>query len=134
MTMMKRSSMRSVLLMAAVACTGTAVGAARVAVEPRAAAAVREDPAAAPALATTTAGQLPVLAAAARPARSHAEVAFDFFRHKGLSKSQAAGIVGNLQQESSVDPTADQAGGPGRGIAQWGVGGRWDSSPRDNLM
>jgi hypothetical protein len=53
---------------------------------------------------------------------------------QGLNKAQAAGIVGNLQQESSVDPAAEQSGVPGRGIAQWSVGGRWDTSPGDNLL
>lgn len=75
-----------------------------------------------------------VVPALAAPARSNAEVAFDFFRHKGFTKAQAAGIVGNLQQKSSVDPASDQAGGPGRGIAQWSVGGRWDTSHGDNLL
>ena len=45
----------------------------------------------------------------------------------GLTRAQAAGIVGNLIQESNVIATAVQSGGPGRGIAQWSVGGRWDS-------
>jgi Phage tail lysozyme len=56
------------------------------------------------------------------------QTAFNYFVSKGLTKAQAAGIVGNLIQESSVVPTAVQyGGGPGRGIAQWSVGGRWDS-------
>src|SRR5690349_1628456 len=60
--------------------------------------------------------------------------AFNFFVSKGLTKFQAAGIVGNLMQESNVIPTAVQyGGGPGRGIAQWSVGGRWDSSHDDNV-
>jgi MYXO-CTERM domain-containing protein len=58
--------------------------------------------------------------------------AFDFFLSKGLTNFQAAGIVGNLDQESGVDPTAVEAGGPGRGIAQWSVGGRWDTDVNDN--
>jgi hypothetical protein len=54
--------------------------------------------------------------------------AFNFFVAKGLTEIQAAGVVGNLMQESSVRPTAVQyGGGPGRGIAQWSVGGRWNS-------
>jgi hypothetical protein len=52
----------------------------------------------------------------------------------GLTPAQAAGIAGNLMQESTLSPTSSQAGGPGRGIAQWSVGGRWDTSPGDNLM
>jgi hypothetical protein len=47
---------------------------------------------------------------------------------KGLTAAQAAGVVGNLMQESNVVPTATQSGGgKGRGIAQWSVGGRWDT-------
>jgi MYXO-CTERM domain-containing protein len=60
------------------------------------------------------------------------KAAFDYFLGKGLTNFQAAGIVGNLDQESGVDPTAVQAGGPGRGIAQWSVGGRWDTDANDN--
>jgi uncharacterized membrane protein YgcG len=59
--------------------------------------------------------------------------ACNYFVGKGLTDFQAAGIVGNLDQESGVDPTAVQyGGGPGRGIAQWSVGGRWDTSTNDN--
>ena len=61
------------------------------------------------------------------------QTAFNFFVSKGLTKAQSAGIVGNLIQESSVVPTAVEfGGGPGRGIAQWSVGGRWDHSFHDN--
>ena len=65
---------------------------------------------------------------------SNAHTAFNYFVNKGLTKVQAAGIVGNLMQESSVSPTiAQYGGGPGRGIAQWSVGGRWDHSYHDNV-
>jgi len=58
---------------------------------------------------------------------NNARTAFNFFVHKGLTDIQAAGIVGNLMQESSVRPTAvEYGGGPGRGIAQWSIGGRWN--------
>jgi hypothetical protein len=60
------------------------------------------------------------------------KIAFDYFLGKGLTNFQAAGIVGNLDQESSMNPGAVQAGGPGRGIAQWSVGGRWDTDSNDN--
>jgi len=63
------------------------------------------------------------------------QAAYDFFVAKGLTNFQAAGIVGNLDQESGVDPTiAQYGGGPGRGIAQWSTGGRWDTSSRDNAV
>ena len=62
------------------------------------------------------------------------QAAFDYFVAKGLTNFQAAGIVGNLDQESGVNPNSVQAGGPGRGIAQWSVGGRWDTDSGDNLL
>jgi hypothetical protein len=63
------------------------------------------------------------------------KTACDYFVNKGLTNFQAAGIVGNLDQESGVDPSAVQyGGGPGRGIAQWSVGGRWDTDSNDNAV
>jgi hypothetical protein len=57
--------------------------------------------------------------------------AFNFFVSKGLTDVQAAGVVGNLMQESSVSPTAvEYGGGPGRGIAQWSIGGRFNSGSK----
>jgi hypothetical protein len=61
------------------------------------------------------------------------QTAFNYFVSKGLTKTQSAGIVGNLMQESSVIPTAVEPGGAGRGIAQWSVGGRWDSGRSDSV-
>lgn len=56
------------------------------------------------------------------------EQAFNYFNGKdGLTNFQAAGIIGNLMQESGVNPKSNQSGGPGRGIAQWSEGGRWDA-------
>jgi hypothetical protein len=61
--------------------------------------------------------------------------AYEFFIKKGLKNFQAAAIVGNLQQESNVDPTIFEiGGGPGRGIAQWSVRGRWDTNTDDNVV
>jgi MYXO-CTERM domain-containing protein len=62
------------------------------------------------------------------------QTAYDYFVGKGLTNFQAAGIVGNLDQESGVDPNSVQQGGPGRGIAQWSVGGRWDTDANDNCI
>jgi hypothetical protein len=63
------------------------------------------------------------------------QTVYDYFRGQGFTDFQAAGIVGNLDQESGIDPTiSQQNGGPGRGIAQWSAGGRWDTDPGDNLM
>lgn len=60
--------------------------------------------------------------------------AFDFLIDHGLTAVQAAGVIGNLDQESGDNPGSVQLGGPGRGIAQWSVGGRWDSDTSDNLV
>jgi len=62
------------------------------------------------------------------------QAAFTYFVGKGLTPFQAAGVVGNLDQESNMDPSAVQQGGPGRGIAQWSVGGRWDTDSGDNVL
>jgi hypothetical protein len=65
---------------------------------------------------------------------SNQHTAFRYFVARGLTKRQSAGIVGNLIQESSVNPRAIEfGGGPGRGIAQWSVGGRWNVSHHDNV-
>jgi hypothetical protein len=62
------------------------------------------------------------------------KTAYNFFISKGLKSFQAAGIVGNLMQESNVIATSVQyGGGAGRGIAQWSVGGRWDHDSGDNM-
>jgi len=62
---------------------------------------------------------------------NNAKTAFNYFVAKGLTQTQAAGIVGNLMQESSVRPTAvEYSGGPGRGIAQWSVGGRFNTGSK----
>lgn len=53
------------------------------------------------------------------------EQAMNYFMSQGMSKEQAAGIVGNLMQESGagIDPNAKNASGH-RGIAQWDAN-RW---------
>jgi hypothetical protein len=72
---------------------------------------------------------------AAVGASTNEKIAYEFFVGKGLKSFQAAGIVGNLQQESGVTPTSVQyGGGPGRGIAQWSEGGRWNADSGDNVV
>ncbi|MDA2497109.1 phage tail tip lysozyme [Bacillus cereus] len=68
-----------------------------------------------------------------------------FFKDLGFSDEATAGIMGNLQQESQMDPTSKQGNGrkPGRGLAQWetnkirGGSGRWETlekfADRENL-
>ncbi|MBA4698484.1 MAG: CHAP domain-containing protein [Ruminococcus sp.] len=53
---------------------------------------------------------------------TNAEITWNFLKSKGCSNAAAAGIMGNLQQESGLNPASEQAGGPGRGIAQWEMG------------
>lgn len=56
------------------------------------------------------------------------EYAMDFFTERGFTNQAAAGIVGNLLAESGINPKSEQyGGGPGRGIAQWSVGERWQT-------
>lgn len=43
----------------------------------------------------------------------------NFFREKGLTPEQSAGILGNLYQESQLDPNAVGDNGASYGIAQW---------------
>src|SRR5258707_9991487 len=63
------------------------------------------------------------------------KAAYEYFIGKGLTNFQAAAAVGNLDQESGVDPTIHQNnGGVGRGIAQWSTGGRWDTTNNDNVL
>lgn len=43
----------------------------------------------------------------------------DFFKNKGWSAAQAAGIAANLYQESKLDPNASGDGGLAYGVGQW---------------
>lgn len=52
----------------------------------------------------------------------NAEKVWNFFISKGLEPFQAAGIMGNLQAESHFDPSIEERGGTGIGIAQWSFG------------
>ena len=66
--------------------------------------------------------------------------AFTFFKERGFTEEQAAGIVGNLQAESgiNINPAAIGDGGKAWGIAQWhperraiwekATGKKWESS------
>jgi hypothetical protein len=76
-----------------------------------------------------------VTASPAAAATNNNQTAFTYFVGKGLTQRQAAGIVGNLIQESGnpINPYANQPNGPGMGIAQWSEGGRWDRDYRDNM-
>jgi hypothetical protein len=64
---------------------------------------------------------------------SQSKLVWDTLISHGMSQEAAAGVLGNLQQESNVDPTVIQNGGPGMGLAQWSRGGRWDNGPNSML-
>lgn len=73
-----------------------------------------------PEVPTTTPGQ-------AGPAdfsgSSSAEKVMHYLMSQGLTAAQAAGVAGNLQQESGFNPNADN--GSHHGIAQWDKQNRW---------
>ena len=50
--------------------------------------------------------------------KDRAKQAMDYFTSQGWTPEQAAGIIGNLQQESSFDPQAGK-GTAHQGLAQW---------------
>ena len=52
---------------------------------------------------------------------NYKESTWRYLRDLGYSKQSTAGIMGNMQQESGVDPTVIQGGGrgPAAGIVQW---------------
>jgi hypothetical protein len=62
--------------------------------------------------------------------------AYDFFIAEGFTDYEAAGIVGNLDQESGDSPTAVQS--PpcpcGEGVAQWTIGARWNVEQDNNMV
>ena len=49
----------------------------------------------------------------------NAQKAMSYFMGKGLSRDQAAGLVGNLMRESTLNPTAVNKGSGAYGLAQW---------------
>jgi hypothetical protein len=64
--------------------------------------------------------------------RDNAEKIWNFLLSQGLTPQQAAGLMGNIQQESNFNPAADQGGpngpasdgGDGYGLVQWDKGRR----------
>ena len=55
---------------------------------------------------------------------------YEMLKDRGFTDTAARGIMGNFYAESKLDPDARQLeDGPGRGLAQWERGGRWDRNP-----
>jgi len=65
--------------------------------------------------------------------KERAKKAIAFFQSKGWSKDQAAAIVGNLLQESNLDPDIVNPKSGARGIAQW-LGSRVDDFERQEKV
>ncbi len=64
------------------------------------------------------------------PIKGSPEYIIDKLINGGLTKTAAIGVVANLKAESNLDPGIKQiGGGPGRGLAQWEKGGRYDTDP-----
>ncbi|WKY24659.1 phage tail spike protein [Lactococcus sp. bn62] len=49
----------------------------------------------------------------------NAWIVWQFLKSKGYTEQAAAGILGNMEQESGVMPDTDQVGGPAYGLVQW---------------
>lgn len=66
------------------------------------------------------------------PGNNNIEKVWNMLLDLGYSESARAGILGNMQVESGVEPTRSQyGGGPGMGLCQWeksfsGDSGRWN--------
>jgi hypothetical protein len=55
---------------------------------------------------------------------------YEMLKDRGFTDTAARGIMGNFYAESKLDPDARQLNdGPGRGLAQWERGGRFDTDP-----
>lgn len=64
------------------------------------------------------------------PVEKRMFMAMQHFMQNGFTSYQAAGMVGNMHKESgsTMDPSIHQfGGGPGRGMIQWEIGGRFDA-------
>lgn len=57
---------------------------------------------------------------------TNAKIAWDFLKAKGCSDAAAAGILGNIQKESTFNPSAVQPSGAHKGLCQWDAG-RWSN-------
>lgn len=49
----------------------------------------------------------------------NAWIVWQYLKSKGYTEQAAAGILGNMDQESGVMPDTDQIGGPAYGLVQW---------------
>lgn len=56
--------------------------------------------------------------------RTNENIVWDYLLDAGYSEVQAAGIIGNMWQESGVNPSRHESNGIGFGLVQWSFGRR----------
>ena len=56
--------------------------------------------------------------------RSNENIVWDYLIEQGYSAIQVAGIIGNMYQESGVNPSRNESNGIGFGLVQWSFGRR----------
>ena len=56
--------------------------------------------------------------------RTTENIIWDFLTENGFSKTQAAAIIGNMYQESGLNPARVESNGVGIGLIQWSYGRR----------
>ena len=50
---------------------------------------------------------------------NNADIVIAYFRSQGINDNTIAGILGNMQAESSINPEREEVGGQGYGLVQW---------------
>lgn len=50
---------------------------------------------------------------------NNADIVIDYYRSIGINDSTIAGILGNMQAESGINPERQEVGGQGYGLVQW---------------
>ena len=50
---------------------------------------------------------------------NNADIVITYYRRLGINDNTIAGILGNMQAESSINPEREEVGGQGYGLVQW---------------
>lgn len=50
---------------------------------------------------------------------NNADIVINYYRSQGINDKTIAGILGNMQAESSINPERKEVGGQGYGLVQW---------------
>lgn len=50
---------------------------------------------------------------------NNADIVINYYRSQGINDKTIAGILGNMQAESSINPEREEVGGQGYGLVQW---------------